>query len=233
MAASESLTVRRGTPRGSVAARRRAREREILDATRALFDERGVRDAQIEDIARAVGVNRTIVYRHFASKDEIFGRVLVEYLAELDDELAAAVGAASQDGALAPLTALAEAFVDYCLRHPAFTDCALAMLRRPGPELLDELSEPTVQGLGRHLATAIGRIAGAVRTAARAGEADAPDADLIANVLYAQVLGAVHLARAQWVVSSRPAPADVFVPVDVEQVRAAAVRGVLATARGR
>ena len=31
--------------------RRAERKREILDATRALFDERGVRDAQIEDVA--------------------------------------------------------------------------------------------------------------------------------------------------------------------------------------
>ena len=47
--------------RTAAAARRRQREQEILSATRRLFDERGVRDAQIEDIARAVGVNRAII----------------------------------------------------------------------------------------------------------------------------------------------------------------------------
>ena len=44
-----------------VSERRAERKREILDATRTLFDERGVRDAQIEDIARAVGINRAII----------------------------------------------------------------------------------------------------------------------------------------------------------------------------
>ena len=71
--------------RTAAAARRRAREAEILAATRALFDERGVRDAQIEDIANAVGINRAIVYRHFTGKEELFALTLVGYLDELRD----------------------------------------------------------------------------------------------------------------------------------------------------
>src|SRR5262245_341370 len=58
--------------RTGAAARRRERQREIVQATRALFDAREMRDANIDDIARAVGVNRAIIYRHFASKDELF-----------------------------------------------------------------------------------------------------------------------------------------------------------------
>ena len=73
--------------RGAALVRRRAREREILDATRALFDARGVRDAQIEDIARAVGVNRAIIYRHFTGKEELFALTLVGYLDDLEARL--------------------------------------------------------------------------------------------------------------------------------------------------
>ena len=54
------------------------------------FDARGVRDAQIEDIARAVGINRAIIYRHFAGKEELFALTLVGYLDELQARLAAA-----------------------------------------------------------------------------------------------------------------------------------------------
>ena len=68
--------------------RRAARRQEILAATRRLFDERGVRDAQIEDIAQAVGINRAIIYRHFSGKEELFAMALVGYLDELDAELA-------------------------------------------------------------------------------------------------------------------------------------------------
>ncbi len=79
--------------RTAAAARRRQREGEIIAATRALFDERGTSDAQIEDIARAVGVNRAIVYRHFTGKEELFALTLVSYLGELADQMRAAVGA--------------------------------------------------------------------------------------------------------------------------------------------
>src|SRR3954453_10570420 len=69
--------------RTAAAARRRLREKEILDATRALFDARGGRDAQIEDIANAVGINRAIIYRHFSGQEELFALTLVGYLEQL------------------------------------------------------------------------------------------------------------------------------------------------------
>ena len=74
--------------RSAAAARRRDREKEIIAATRALFDERGVREAQIEDIANAVGINRAIVYRHFSGKEELFALTLVGYLDELHEAAA-------------------------------------------------------------------------------------------------------------------------------------------------
>src|SRR6476659_11102428 len=73
--------------RTAAAARRRRRETEILDATRALFDARGVRDAQIEDIANAIGINRAIIYRHFSGKEELFALTLVGYLEQLATRL--------------------------------------------------------------------------------------------------------------------------------------------------
>src|SRR6187549_2321786 len=125
--------------RTAAAARRRTREKEIIAATRGLFDQRGVRDAQIEDIARAVGINRAIVYRHFTGKEELFALTLVDYLDELRAALVDAADA--EDDAAARLEAIVSAFADYGLAHPAFVDCAQALMGRSGPELLDELSE--------------------------------------------------------------------------------------------
>ena len=88
------MTSTRRPARQPAAARRRAREREILAATRELFDETGVRDAQIEDIARAVGVNRAIIYRHFSGKEELFALTLVSYLEDLEKLLTAAANSA-------------------------------------------------------------------------------------------------------------------------------------------
>ena len=84
----------------------RERERDIVDATRALFDERGMQDAPIEEIARAVGINKALIYRHFASKDELFVLTMTRYLDELP-ALAAEIDAdaprarGSSDGARA------------------------------------------------------------------------------------------------------------------------------------
>ncbi|MGH2879494.1 MAG: TetR/AcrR family transcriptional regulator, partial [Solirubrobacteraceae bacterium] len=66
---------------------RRQREHEIVAATRLLFDERGLQDAPMEDIARAVGINRAQIYRLFSSKEELFVLTLASYLGELADLL--------------------------------------------------------------------------------------------------------------------------------------------------
>src|SRR6188508_3506705 len=109
------MTSTRRPAREPAAARRRAREREILSATRELFDETGVRDAQIEDIARAVGVNRAIIYRHFSGKEELFSLTLVQYLDEL--RVALEQAAAVTDEPRDQLVRLVEEFVDYGLAH--------------------------------------------------------------------------------------------------------------------
>ena len=101
---------------GTATARRRQREAEIISATRQLFDERGVRDAQIEDIANAVGINRAIIYRHFTGKEELFSLTLVQYL----DELRVAL-----EDAAATTTAL------FLRPNAAANSCSRARLARP------------------------------------------------------------------------------------------------------
>ena len=141
--------------RTAAAARRRAREAEIVAATRALFDDKGMREAPIEDIAKAVGINRAIVYRHFTGKEDLFALTMVSYLDELAEILAAVAPASATPEER--LTAIVTAFADYALAHPAFVDCAQALMRRPGSELLDEVSEnsllklrPRDDGLPEH-----------------------------------------------------------------------------------
>ena len=81
-------------PRATVDARRpphaaRARKRRSSRRPGALRL-RAVRDAQIEEIANAVGINRAIVYRHFTGKEELFALTLVGYLDELKESMVAA-----------------------------------------------------------------------------------------------------------------------------------------------
>ena len=62
--------------------RRRARERKIV-ATRAPCSKAGRRDAPVNEIARAAGLNKALIYRSFESKEEIFVLTVADYLAEL------------------------------------------------------------------------------------------------------------------------------------------------------
>jgi AcrR family transcriptional regulator len=180
--------------RKAAAARRRAREAEIIAATRILFDTRGVSEVQIEHIARAVGINRAIVYRHFTGKEELFALTLVGYLDELRADMSAAADAAGDPRER--LAAIVRAFVDYGLAHPPFVDCAQALMRRSGPELLDEISESALFRLGRGISSCLTVLSSALEAGIATGDFVLDnDPILLANMLYANGLGALQLAR--------------------------------------
>lgn len=180
--------------RRAAATRRRAREAEIIAATRTLFDARGVRDAQIEDIARSVGINRAIVYRHFTGKEELFALTVVSYLDEIRDALSVAADEATTP--TSQLTAIVEAFVAYGVDHPAFVDCAQSLMRRSGPELLDEISESALFRLGRAISSALTIMSGVLESGIASGDfTTTDDPVLLANLFYASGLGSLQLAR--------------------------------------
>jgi AcrR family transcriptional regulator len=214
--------------RTAAAARRRKREAEIIGATRALFDRSGVRDAQIDQIAQAVGVNRAIVYRHFTGKEELFALTLVEYLDELREALTAA-DAAGADPA-DRLTLITEAFVDYGVAHPAFVDCAQTLMRRTGPELLEEMSESAVWRLGRAISTCLAVLESALEAGVDAGDFTVDDPTLLANTLYASGLGALQLARVGILVKESSPGVPTVSQVSTEQVRDYLVASALALA---
>ena len=214
--------------RTAAAARRRARERDIIAATRALFDERGVRDAQIEDIARAVGINRAIVYRHFTGKEELFALTLVGYLEEL--RVALAEAAASSEDPRERLSALVGAFVDYGVAHPAFLDCAQTLMRRTGPDLLDEMSESALFRLGRGISSCLALLTGVLEDGVAAGVFSTEDPVLLANTLYASGLGALQLARVGILVKEAAPGIPTVGSISADQVRDYLVASALALA---
>ena len=163
-----------------------------MDATRALFDERGIQDAPIEDIAAAVGINKALIYRHFASKEELFVLTITRYLEELDGrfrEIPEDLEPVEQ------FRAAGEAFIDFMLQYPAFLDCALMLMRRPFADLVGEVSEGILLRLGQAMAACLSRTSRILKLGADKGVFQIEDPDYTANHLYAQALGAMHLAR--------------------------------------
>ena len=224
------MTSARTTTRQPAAARRRAREREILAATRQLFDETGVRDAQIEDIARAVGVNRAIIYRHFSGKEELFALTLVSYLDDLHARLSTA--ARSGRNPVKRLTAVVEAFVDFGLEYPAFVDCAQTLMRRPGPELLEEISESSLFRLGRGISACLAQLSEVLEAGNASGDFRVGDPMLLANHMYASGLGALQLARVGMLVKESAPGIPAISPVSPDDVRAYLVATAKALATG-
>jgi AcrR family transcriptional regulator len=211
----------------AVARRRRrdSREREIVAATRMLFDERGLQDARVDDIARAAGLNKALIYRAFSSKDEIFALTATSYLDELRTLTDAAEAVPDGSQRLRELLAI---FAEFCVTYPAFLDCGLSLLRRPAVELREILSDATWFRVSR----AVGRCVGAVQRALELGveqqTIEVDDAGFLAGRLLTQMMGSLHLSRSG--VSLRePVPGLVAaVVLQPEQVRDACVRDALA-----
>lgn len=211
-------------------ASRREREREIVAATRLLFDERGLQDASIESIAREVGINKALIYRYFSSKEELYVLTLSSYLADLAERLE------DVPTDLEPAARLREGLVRYtnfCLDHPAFLDCGLSLMRRSADELREVISDAIWIRLGQSMAACLGKLSAILAEGASEGVFSVEDPDFTANQLYAQTLGTMHLARIG--VGVRTAPGGVPEPfaIDPARVQHACIDAVLASVGAR
>jgi AcrR family transcriptional regulator len=224
MAATASNSASRAAARRG---RRASREREIVAATRRLFDERGLQDARVEDIARAAGLNKALIYRAFSSKEEIFALTATSYLDELralTDEIGSVPDGSQR------LREVLTVFADFCVTYPAFLDCGLSLLRRPAVELREVLSDAAWFRVSRAVGRCVGVVQRALELAVAQQAIVVDDPGFLAGRLLTQMMGSLHLSRSG--VSLRePVPGAVTaVALAPEQVRDACVRDALAAA---
>jgi len=74
--------------------------RRILEVARGLFSERTYLGVSMSDIAGRLGITKTALYYHFASKTEIYGTVLDDVFARLRGRIAEASAEATPEGQL-------------------------------------------------------------------------------------------------------------------------------------
>jgi len=216
MPASESINLRR------------TRERELVGATRTLFDERGMQNAPIEEIAKTVGIARGLIYRHFSSKEELYVLTVTSYLEELDGVLSAAIAATGSPAS--ELEQWARAYAEFCCRYPAFLDCTLSLMRRPASELQATISDSVWLRLGQGMARCINHVARLLREADHQGILNVPDPDYTANVLWTQMLGTMHLARLRVGLRQAAPGIPALFSVSPERVVETCIDNALATA---
>jgi AcrR family transcriptional regulator len=89
----------------------------LVEAGLALLEARTADDLSLREVARAVGVSATAVYRHFPDKGALMGALAEAGLARLAVDQHAASDAAG--GGLAGFSATGAAYVRFALANPA------------------------------------------------------------------------------------------------------------------
>lgn len=208
---------------------REARRRELVAACRAIFDARGVAEAPVEEIAQAVGIARGLIYREFTTKEELVVLTVAGYLREL--AVLQQVGLDATDDPVEQAEHLVRGYTGFCRRYPAFLDGQINLMRRRSDELLADLSEEVWRELGQAMAGCLAPVSDVLRRGARRGDFVVEDPDLQANLLWTQMLGAMHLARiGVGVTRDEHAQPTLFV-ADADRVVAACVASALASVR--
>lgn len=64
-----------------------ARRAQLLDTARTVFGQHGFSATSMNDIAKAAGVTKPVLYQHFASKHDLFLELLVETTEDLESRL--------------------------------------------------------------------------------------------------------------------------------------------------
>jgi AcrR family transcriptional regulator len=128
---------------------RDVRRSQLLELAEPLFMEKGYAGFSIDDLCRAAGVSRPIVYEHFGSKDGIY----IACLRRIRDELDQALLAAAADGSdlLSTVQNAAEAWFSIVQRDPrrwSLVYGGTTGLVGPLADQLAELRDATVAQIG-------------------------------------------------------------------------------------
>ncbi|MFJ5775162.1 TetR family transcriptional regulator [Streptomyces sp. NPDC093094] len=176
---------RRGRPPRTESADTRDR---ILAAARAEFSERGYEKTSVRGIAKAAGVDPALVHHYFGTKEQVFE-------AAIEDTIAPAISAADAvaDG---PRDGVGERLTRFFFgvwENPVTRTSLLAVVR-------SAVNNETAAAVFRHLVAAqlLRRVA---------GELDAPDAELRAELAAAQLVGTAmlrYVIKVEPLASARP-----------------------------
>ncbi len=122
-----------------------------------------------------------------------------------------------------------EVYAGYCQRYPAFLDSSLALMHRPARDLHERVSESVWLRLGQGMAGCLSQVAEILRAGIESGDFAVEDPDYMANVLWTQTLGAMHLARIRVGVRQlAPGVPDLF-RVEPEEIIRTCVASAMAT----
>jgi AcrR family transcriptional regulator len=139
----------------------------LLDAAEEVFAEKGFTTATLDDIAHAAGYTKGAIYKHFATKEELFLAVSDRYWRRYFDNFAEVMSTARQIGAR-ELDDIAERWRqlsrDRGAEHAALGhEFTLYLLRNPDArERVAAKRSEVVEKLGKFIVAGIDRLGGAL-----------------------------------------------------------------------
>lgn len=118
----------------------RTRRALVLDAARAVFEEHGIEGASIREIARRAGYTPGAIYSYFDSKEAIYGELLGESLARLNQAVLEA--RPDEPGAAGLLKAKALGWFGFYAANPRELDLGFYLVHGLAPRgLTSELNQ--------------------------------------------------------------------------------------------
>jgi AcrR family transcriptional regulator len=174
---------------------REVRQEQILDAAEKLFACAEPSSVSFDDIARAAGVSRALVYNYFADRDVLVEAICLRHGAALIDAIALALVTNPSLGGRRRLELIVAAHVDYAYERPqAFRylngEVHCAGLYRAIQRRIDELTAAFDGDAGTEAVAAgvIGAITAMVARARVAGLERARTLEVVTSFLYGALL---------------------------------------------
>lgn len=167
------------------------RRAQLMDVAVAVFAERGLAGASVEEIAARAGVSKPVVYEHFGGKENLYAAVVEREGARLLDAVLSSLGGRHPRRLL---ESAVTAILDFVEEH---TD-AFRMLVRGG----------SVPGLGGGLASLLSQVTARLEPTLARMFADR-GYDPSAAPIYSQALVGIVAFTAQWWLDVREPPRDV------------------------
>ena len=137
----------------------------LLDAAEEVFAEKGFTPATLDDIARAAGYTKGAIYKHFATKEDLFLAVSDRYWRRYFDNFAEVLSTATEVGAR-ELDEIAQRWrqlsIDRGAEHAALGhEFTLYLLRNPDArERVAAKRSEVVEALAKFIVEGIDRIGG-------------------------------------------------------------------------
>jgi len=129
------------------------RRQQIVDAAVELFSRKGFRGTRTREIAEAAGISEAMIYRHFATKRELYSAI-IETKSATEELLASAATAAQRKDDAGVLRAVGLKMIEQTVRDPSLMRLLLFSALE-GHELSEIFFESRVKRLHQFLSSYI------------------------------------------------------------------------------